>query len=245
MDKTADGRGSRGRPPGAAAAAVVLVAAGLLVSSGAPAWSADERAAGSTRVATLRANAPRYARPGKRAKGTVPARWFGRPSVLPVIATRPGWVRVRLAQRPNGSTAWLRAADVTLGRTPYRIVIDLSRTHLYLYRNARRVMSAAAGVGARDDPTPRGTFFVAFRQPPPRPNPGYGRFILVTSAHSPRIDDWAGSGDAVIGIHGPLGKKHAIGRHGARISHGCIRLYDKSLNRLGSVPPGTPIHIRK
>lgn len=200
---------------------------------------------GSTRLATLRVDAPRYARPGKRAKGTVPMRWFGRPSVLPVIATRVGWVKVRLAQRPNGSTAWLRDSDVTLGRTPYRIVIDLSKTHLYLYRNGHRVMSAAAGVGAPDDPTPRGTFFVAFRQAPPRPGNGYGRFILVTSAHSAKIHNWEGSGDAVIGIHGPLGKKKAIGKRGARISHGCIRLYNKSLNKLGSVPPGTPIHIRQ
>ena len=51
------------------------------------------------------------------------------------------------------------------------------------------------------------------------------------------------TGDAVIGIHGPLGEDSQIGTAGARISHGCIRLHDKDLLRLRQVPPGTPIDI--
>ncbi|MEV5570541.1 L,D-transpeptidase [Spirillospora sp. NPDC052269] len=199
--------------------------------------------AAGTQVATLNTNAHRYASPGKRAKGKIRSRWFGRSSALPVIETRPGWVRVRLAQRPNGSTTWLRNEDVKLGNTPYRIVIDLSSKHLNLYKDGRRIMSAPAGVGAPDDPTPTGRFFVAFRQGPPRPNNGYGPFILVTSAHSRRISNWERSGDAVIGIHGPLGGDRAIGTRGARISHGCIRLHNRSLLRLRRVPPGTPVDV--
>jgi len=78
---------------------------------------------------------------------------------------------------------------------------------------------------------------------PPQPNPGYGPFIIVTSAHSPAIADWEGSGDAVIGIHGPLGDDTEIGTSGARISHGCIRLHDQALERLTEVPPGTPVDV--
>jgi lipoprotein-anchoring transpeptidase ErfK/SrfK len=198
---------------------------------------------GVTLVATLLGPAPRYSSPGKRAAGTVPATWHDRPSVLPVIATRPGWVRVRLAQRPDGSTAWLSAGDVTIGSTPYRIVIDLATTRLTLFDHDRRVFTAPAGVGALDDPTPTGEFFVAFEEQSPHLNPGYGPFILVTSAHSRSISDWEGSGDAVIGIHGPLGEGSEIGTTGARISHGCIRLQVPALKRLGQVPPGTPIEI--
>jgi lipoprotein-anchoring transpeptidase ErfK/SrfK len=198
---------------------------------------------GSTVLGTVLATAPRYASPGERAVGTVPASWFGRPSVLPVIAIRPGWVRVRLAQRPDGSSAWLPASDVTLSSTPYRIVINLPTTRLALYDRNRLVFSAPAGVGAPDDPTPTGEYFVAFDEQPPQPNPGYGPFIMVTSAHSPVISDWEGSGDAVIGIHGPLGEDQEIGTTGARISHGCIRLHDQALERLSEVPPGTPVDI--
>jgi lipoprotein-anchoring transpeptidase ErfK/SrfK len=173
----------------------------------------------------------------------VPASWYDRPSVLPVIATSPGWVQVRLAQRPNGSTAWLPDSDVTLGSTPYRIVINATTTQLALYDNGRLVFSAPAGVGTTGDPTPAGEYFVAFDEQPPRPNPGYGPFIIVTSAHSQAIADWEGSGDAVIGIHGPLGEDTEIGTTGAQISHGCVRLHDQALKRLAEVPPGTPIDV--
>jgi lipoprotein-anchoring transpeptidase ErfK/SrfK len=197
----------------------------------------------STELATVRGAASRYASPGLRATGTVPASWYGRPSVLPVIASKPGWVEVRLAQRPNESTAWLPAADVTLSTTSYEIVVDLATTKLSLFDDGRLVFSAPAGVGTGDDPTPTGRYFVAFNEQPPQPNPGYGPFIIVTSAHSPTISDWEGSGDAVIGIHGPLGEDGEIGTSGAKISHGCIRLHDQALERLTEVPPGTPIDV--
>jgi lipoprotein-anchoring transpeptidase ErfK/SrfK len=197
----------------------------------------------STMLATVLSTAPRYASPGHLAAGTVPASWYDRPSVLPVIATTPGWVDVRLAQRPNGSTAWLPDGDVTLGRTPYRIVINAATTQLALYDAGRLVFSAPAGVGTVQDPTPPGEYFVAFDEQPPQLNSGYGPFIIVTSAHSPAIADWEGSGDAVIGIHGPLGDDTEIGTSGARISHGCIRLHDEALERLAEVPPGTPIDV--
>jgi len=206
---------------------------------------AGQPAAGpaSTELATVRVTAPRYAAPGRLAAGAVPADWYQRPSVLPVIATRPGWVEVRLAQRPDGSTAWLPVSDVALSSTPYRIVVDLATTKLALYDRGRLVFSAPAGVGTPDDPTPTGEFFVAFDEPPPRPNPGYGPFIIVTSDHSRAISDWEGSGDAVIGIHGPLGEDSEIGTTGGRISHGCIRLHDQALEELAKVPPGTPIDV--
>jgi len=200
-------------------------------------------ASGATTLATVLQTAPKYASPGQLAVGTVPATWFGRPSILPVIAAKLGWVRVRVAQRPNGATAWLPASDVTFSSTPYRIVIDTASMRLALYDQGRLVFAAPAGIGTRDDPTPAGDYFVAFDEQPPQPNPGYGPFIMVTSAHSPEISDWEGSGDAVIGIHGPLGDDTEIGSTGARVSHGCIRLHDQALERLTAVPPGTPIDV--
>jgi lipoprotein-anchoring transpeptidase ErfK/SrfK len=197
----------------------------------------------STELATVLATAPKYAVPGRVGAGAVPASWYQRPSVLPVIAAKPGWVEVRLAQRPDGSTAWLPASDVRLSTTPYEIVVDLATTKLSLFDGGRLVFSAPAGVGSADDPTPTGHYFVAFDEPPPQPNPGYGPFIIVTSDHSHAISDWDGSGDAVIGIHGPLGEDSEIGTSGARISHGCIRLHDQALEELTKVPPGTPIDV--
>jgi len=115
-------------------------------------------------VATVLSPARKYASPGHPSPGLVLPTWEYRPSVLPVISQRPGWVQVRLAQRPNGSTTWLRSSDVTLGVTPYRIVINTATMHLSLYELGNMVFSAPAGIGTTTDPTPSGEYFVAFRR---------------------------------------------------------------------------------
>lgn len=229
--------GSSGAPVARLRSTAVTMAPG---KGGHPAPTAS---AGVTQVAIVLADSPRYDKPNHRVAGTVLSTWEYRPSILPVIATSPGWVRVRIPQRPNGSTSWLPAHDVALNATTYRIVINVTTRRLALYNDGQLVFSAPAGIGTRTDPTPRGHYFLAFDEAPPRPNPGYGPFIMVTSAHSPNIADWKGSGDALIGIHGPLGKDAAIGTRGARISHGCIRLHVPAQLKLRVVPPGTPIDI--
>jgi lipoprotein-anchoring transpeptidase ErfK/SrfK len=192
-------------------------------------------------IAMVKHTIPRYPAPGTHPHGTVPARWYGAVSALPVISQRPGWYKVRLATRPDGSTAWVRSADVTITSTPYRVVIDLATKHIKLLRAGKVVMDAPAGIGTVQDPTPAGQFFLAFFEQ--APSPGYRPFIIVTSAHSTAIGDWDGSGDALIGIHGPLGSDDAIGSSGARLSHGCIRLHAPDLLRLRDVPAGTPLTI--
>ena len=197
--------------------------------------------AGWSLIATTKGTIARFTAPGGRKDGAVPGRWYGGLSSLPVIGQRPGWFRVRLVTRPNGSTAWVRAADVTITDTPYRIVVNLAAEHLRLYRLGKQIMDAPAGVGTRQDPTPAGQYFVAMLAE--SPSAGYGPFILVTSAHSEAISDWEDSGDAVIGIHGPLGEGGLIGTSGAALSHGCIRLQLPDLARLRPVPVGTPVTI--
>jgi lipoprotein-anchoring transpeptidase ErfK/SrfK len=196
---------------------------------------------GTTLVAALRGITGGYASPGGARTSWIPGTWYGAQSVLPVIGSSPGWVHVRLAQRPNGSTAWVPDSQVELRSTPYRIVVDLATTRLTLYSDEHQVFTTAAGVGTASDPTPTGQYFVAFFEAPP--TPAYGAFVIVTSAHSEAINDWEGTGDALIAIHGSLGGDDLIGKHGAGISHGCIRLPEAELLRLRTVSPGTPISI--
>jgi L,D-transpeptidase catalytic domain len=171
----------------------------------------------------------------------VPGQWLGAASILPVIAQRPGWDEVRLAQRPNQSVAWVPAADVSLATDPYHLVVNLTTMHLQLFDHGQQVADFPAGIGVPSDPTPTGHFFVALFAV--APSPGYGPFVLVTSAHSNTISDWEESGDAITAIHGPLGADAAIGTTGSRISHGCIRLHDADLAQLRDVPAGTPVDI--
>ncbi len=169
--------------------------------------------------------------------------FYGYPSILPVIATQPGWLEVRLAQRPNGSTTWVQQSDVTLGDTPYFISISLTTMHLTVYQDGNQILDFPAGIGAPDDPTPPGDYFVFAKVPPP--NAAYGPFVLATSDHSDTIVDWENSGDAIIGIHGPITSydDSLIGSTGAAISHGCVRLHDGDLAQLAMIPPGTPVDI--
>ena len=219
------GERATGTPADTAAQAAIVAVPG-------PGW---------TLLATANGVIPSYSRPGSTPSGSIPATWNGAPSVMPVIAQRSGWLDVRLVARPNGSTAWVRRSDVSISATPFHIEIDLATRHLELLRLGQTVVDAAAGIGTPDDPTPTGHYFVAMLAAPP--SAGYGPFVLVTSAHSNVISDWDGTGDALIGIHGPLGENSEIGTTGAAISHGCIRLHLGDLAVLRQVPAGTPITI--
>jgi hypothetical protein len=198
----------------------------------------------STVVATTHGAIAGYASPDSPTPSmTVPGSWYGYPSELPVITSEPGWLYVRLAQRPNGSAIWVRQSDVSLSSTPYAIVVNLTTMHLQVYDHGSLMFDFPAGIGAPDDPTPPGQYFVPMQYP--SPGPGYGPFVLVTSDHSDTITDWENSGDAVIGIHGPITSydDSLIGTTGAAISHGCIRLHDADLAQLSIIPAGTPIDI--
>ncbi|MEX5636877.1 L,D-transpeptidase [Parafrankia sp. FMc2] len=195
-----------------------------------------------TPIARLRGDSAAFDTPGGPRRGTVSGRWRGAPSALPVLESQPGWLRVRLAQRPNESAAWIRSTGAALVTSSHRIEIDLRERRLRLYDREVQLLDAPAGIGVDDHPTPAGEYFVAFFAPPS--DPGYGDFVMVTSAHSTTTTDWDSSGDAVVAIHGPLGSEAAIGRDGAQVSHGCVRLQRADLARLRDVPAGSPITIR-
>ena len=189
-------------------------------------------------VATVSAATPVYGAAGGRQRTVIPATWFGAPSALPVLSRTPGWLEVRIAQRPNGQVGWIHQEAARLTRTPFHLVIDLRTTHLQLYQQGRLAMDAPVGIGTPRYPTPTGHYFVALFAR--SPNPGYGPFVMVTSAHSETITDWEQSGDAIVAIHGPLGSDQEIGTTGAAVSHGCIRLHDADLARLAWCPTAHP-----
>ena len=195
-----------------------------------------------TPLAAPNGTIPTFARPGAAASGSV-GTWYGVPVILPVVATSPGWVEVRLPQRPNQSTAWVRAGDVTMSSTRYYLAVSLSTTQLMVYRDGHPLYDFPVGIGLPATPTPLGHFFVAIREL--RTDAFYGPVILDTSAHSEAIQSWEGMGDAIIAVHGPItsAADKQIGTMGTRISNGCIRLHNGDLIHLGEVPTGTPLDI--
>jgi hypothetical protein len=197
----------------------------------------------STRLVSLSGQTYHYSYPGGPSDGSIPPTWYGYQTVLPVIDSAPGWLEVRLAQRPNQSVTWVRARDVEVSSTPYFLVLGVGAQHLMVYFAGQQIASYPVGVGTYADPTPTGDYFLAFQAPPP--NAGYGPFVFVTSAHSNVITDWEEQGDAIVAIHGPItsGADAQIGSTGAHISHGCVRLHDSDLDHLAPVPAGTPLTI--
>lgn len=148
------------------------------------------------------------------------------------------WVKVRLPMRPNGTRGWVRREALgVFQRVHTKLVISRARLTARLYRRGRLIWSARVGVGKRATPTPRGRFYIRERFRPSRPDTIYGTLAFGTSAYS-RISDWPGGG--VVGIHGT----NRPGLIPGRPSHGCIRLRNRDVERLGRLMPlGTPVTI--
>jgi lipoprotein-anchoring transpeptidase ErfK/SrfK len=180
--------------------------------------------------------------PNGRVVGTA-GYFFGYDQWMPMLAAKNGWLQVRLPERPNGKTGWIRSSGVSYKKTPYRIVMDRSSTTLTLYKDGWPQWSAPIGMGKASTPTPLGRYYVSVIDHDD--SPGYGAFQLVTNAHSEAIQDWQGLGDALIAMHGPINSKSdkQIGSRGAYLSNGCIRMHLSDLNRLSAVPLGTPVDI--
>jgi lipoprotein-anchoring transpeptidase ErfK/SrfK len=150
------------------------------------------------------------------------------------------WYRVRVAARPNGATGWISSKDVktTLLRT--RIVIDLSRHHLWLYKRGTVALSSPVAIGKPSTPTPTGSFYVTQRFVVTTPGGPYGPRAIGISAFSDVLRSWVDGGP--IGIHG-TNEPFAIGNS---VSHGCVRMPNDAIVKLFAVTPlGTPVQIRE
>ena len=155
--------------------------------------------------------------------------------------TRDGvtWVHARLAVLPDSRTGWIpRRALGGWTFVDTRVVVDRARLTLTLYRGRRVIFRTLVGVGKPGTPTPAGQFYVRDRLTR-FASPEYGPLAFGTSARSPYVTDWPAGG--FIGIHGT----DQPGLIPGRVSHGCIRLTDAAITRLGKLlPVGTPVTIR-
>lgn len=163
----------------------------------------------------------------------------GAPLVFLVLRRTSGWLHVLLPTRPNGARGWIKASDVGLSKTDYRVDISLRRHRVVVHKGARTVVDRAAAVGAPKTPTPTGRFFVTVLLRPPDPKGAYGPYAFGLSAHSDKLFHFGG-GPGQIGMHGtdePKALGHAV-------SNGCVRLSDATVGKLAKLLPlGTPVTI--
>jgi len=163
------------------------------------------------------------------------------PLTFLVLEQQEEWVQVALPVRPNGSTGWLKAADVALSTTDYAIEVRLTDHLLRLSKAGEVVMEVPVGVGRAEVPTPGGVYYIKELLQPPTPGGVYGAYAYGLSGYSPVLESFAG-GQGVIGIHGTNEPEKV----GTDVSHGCIRMLDADITRLVTefgLPLGTPVEI--
>lgn len=156
-----------------------------------------------------------------------------------VLARHGDWLRVQLPVRPNGTTGWVRAADMAPYEVPYRIVVQLCRHRLTLFKGGKEVWAQPVAIGAPGTPTPKGAFYVDFITPM-RASGAYGPYLVSVAGFSNVLNQFGKNGIGQIGIHG-TNRPSSIG---TSASHGCVRLRNDNLRALVKVvPEGTPVLI--
>lgn len=167
-------------------------------------------------------------------------------TVVPVLKRTAGpasesWTEVRLPlPPPNRLIGWVPSEALSsLHAVHTWLQINRERFTATLIRDHHVVFRAPIGVGQLQWPTPAGNFVIEERLTPPEANSVYGALAFGTSAHSSVLTEWPNQGQ--VGVHGTNEPWLIPGR----ISHGCIRLRNSDILRLGRLMPvGTPVTIR-
>jgi lipoprotein-anchoring transpeptidase ErfK/SrfK len=165
---------------------------------------------------------------------------IGGPLLFLVETGDKEWLQVDLPVRPNGSTGWIRAGDVTLSEHNYRIVVEVAAHHITVTRGSDVVLSEPVALGKADTPTPGGKFYTKELLQPPNPNTVYGPYAYGLSGFSNTLTSFGGT-EAVIGIHG----NNDPSSLGKDVSAGCIRMSNPGITMLAqTLPLGVPVEIR-
>jgi L,D-transpeptidase catalytic domain len=200
-----------------------------------------------TRWSNAVARATAYRRPSRDARRVGRLRLLtedGFPEVYVLLASKlepdgSRWIRLRLPQRPNNVTGWVRRGALGPFHVVHtRLVVDSSALRVTLYDRGRVRFRSRVGIGAPGTPTPRGRFWIREKFHVSG-NPRYGTHAMGTAAYSDVLTDWPGGG--VIGLHGTSEPGLIPGRP----SHGCVRLKNADIERLyARTPIGTPLRIK-
>ena len=228
-------------------ALVASVAAALLV---APAAHASTESKGTVEIARLIITSPVRARPGGgKLLGKLAAirPLTSQQTSVPVSGHARDskgneWLRVPMPGRPLGRSGWIPAANGTIVRSHWRIVIDRKKRVATLYRDKLVKRRFEVVVGKTTTPTPKGHFFLEekVRQ---ASSSVLGPWALATSAFSTVLQEFGGS-PGQVALHGRAGEL-LNDPLGTAASHGCIRFENRVIRELAALlPNGTPIDIR-
>lgn len=158
--------------------------------------------------------------------------------------------KVLLPIRPNGSTGWVNAAQVTVIAHQFKIVVELDNHQITVTNGDQLIMKTKIGVGRATTPTPGGRYYIkelirpcysdGKGGPCVQSDDGpYGPYAYGLSGFSPVLTDYAG-GRGEIGIHGTNEPE----KIGTDVSRGCIRMNNDEIGTLAKILPlGTPVIV--
>jgi len=169
---------------------------------------------------------------------------LGAPTTFAVLGLPPedqAWLQVLLPARPNGSSGWVRRADVAITSTSLRIEVDRSARRLRVLDDGDEQQSFPIAVGTDQNPTPAGLAYVIEVIESRSPSGAYGPFAIGLALHSDTLTEFNG-GAGQVGIHG-TNRPDLIGQ---AVSHGCIRVANDDIAALVDmgIPLGTPVIVR-
>jgi lipoprotein-anchoring transpeptidase ErfK/SrfK len=153
---------------------------------------------------------------------------------------QPGWYRVALPTRPNGSTGWTPDTAVSVTKTPLRVFVDLEGRSLRVEEDGQEVFATEVAVGTEENPTPVNGTFVTELIDNVNPDGAYGPYAFGLALHSDTLTEFNG-GPGQVGIHG-TNRPELIGE---RVSSGCVRLSNEDIEALVGLqlPLGVPVFI--
>jgi len=168
--------------------------------------------------------------------------WEGFPLVMSIIGQSDdgAWLNVRLPQRPNGYSGWVRASEVRAWDVPNRIQVSVSTNTLRVFEGDSEhvLLEATVGVGRGRTPTPLGDFFIDIVNPLGG-HATYGWGQLSVSGFS-EVHQTFGGGIGQIALHGWNNPATVLGD----VSNGCVRMINDDIARVAELSPlGTPVQI--
>jgi lipoprotein-anchoring transpeptidase ErfK/SrfK len=165
---------------------------------------------------------------------------FGSPRVVSVAGRRGDWLRVIVAERPNGAPAWIAARAARLGGTNIWLTVDRSDRRVLVRDGNRVVRRFTVGVGRPGHETPTGRFAVTDKLYMGSLSATYGCCAIAFTAHQPNLPQgWSGLDR--IAIHGARNPATI----GSAASTGCLHATERELRRMmRTIPLGTPVFVR-
>jgi lipoprotein-anchoring transpeptidase ErfK/SrfK len=186
-------------------------------------------------------DAPGAAEPVHRLENPHPSAAIGEtvPLVLLVRERQGDWLHVFLPIRPNGSSGWVRASDVTLEAHDYRILVELGAYRITVWKGNDVVLQEPVGLGTAATPTAVGLFYTK-ELLKVVDQPVFGPWAYALSGFSEVHYEFAG-GPGTLAIHG-TDDPSGLGRN---VSNGCIRMSNEGITTLAeTLPIGVPVEIR-